>query len=123
MSTVFSQQAIEINGVVKVKHTDSVLPYAQVVLDGTTIGTVTGEDGTFQLTGIPVGEYILKVMYAGYKTELIELTIAGNGVNNYDILLQQSPISIEEILVTGNAPMALASNNYIHCRLGFFEVV
>lgn len=110
--SLFAQQTAAINGVVKIKHMNAVLPYAQVVLDGTTVGTVTDEDGTFQLTDIPVGEYILKVMYTGYKTEYIELTLKGDSSEKHAIWMEQKPISIEEILVTGNAPLALSSNEY-----------
>ena len=105
-TSIFAQQKVEISGVVKVKHNDNVLSYAQVVLDGTTIGAVTDEFGQYQLTDIPVGEYKLKVMYTGYKTEVLELTLESNNDNNFNIILEQSPISIEEILVTGDAHLA-----------------
>ena len=110
--SIFAQQKVEISGVVKVKHNDNVLSYAQVVLDGTTIGAVTDEFGQYQLTDIPVGEYKLKVMYTGYKTEVLELTLESNNDNNFNIILEQSPISIEEILVTGDAHLAHSSKDY-----------
>jgi len=110
--SLYAQQNVEINGVVKVKHTNSVLPYAQVVLDGTNIGTITDEDGTFELTDILEGKYMLKVMYTGYKTEHFELALKGDSSEIYEVWMEQKPISIEEILVIGNAPLALSSNEY-----------
>ena len=109
---LFAQQNAEIKGIVNIKHMKTVLPYAQVVLEGTTIGTITDESGMFQLTDIPAGQYTMKVMYTGYKTEYVELMLEGNHIENQIIWMVQKPISIEEILVTGNAPLALSANEY-----------
>ncbi|NHZ85311.1 MAG: TonB-dependent receptor [Planctomycetia bacterium] len=110
--SLFAQQKADVSGIVKIKRMNNVLPYAQVVLDGTTVGTVTNEDGAFQLTDIPYGEYILKVMYTGYKTEHIEFTLKGNSTEKFIIWMEQTPISIEEILVRGVTPLTILSNEY-----------
>ncbi|MBN1164389.1 MAG: carboxypeptidase regulatory-like domain-containing protein [Candidatus Krumholzibacteriota bacterium] len=45
------------------------LPYANVILLGTKMGGMTLTDGTFLVTGVPVGTYTVKVMMMGYKVE------------------------------------------------------
>ncbi len=59
----------EIRGVVVVDTTGVPLHYANVVLEGTTMGNFTMADGSFLISGIPVGTYTVKVMMMGYKIE------------------------------------------------------
>ena len=43
------------------------IPFANVAVKGTTIGTVTDETGHFQLINLPLGEQTLAVSVIGYK--------------------------------------------------------
>lgn len=45
----FSQETVPVSGWVRNAETDEPLPYAQIALAGTTLGTVTNEDGFFRL--------------------------------------------------------------------------
>jgi len=74
------------------------LPGASVRLEGTTIGTATGQDGRFVLKNIPEGEYVLRVSFTGYE-------VIRKKVNNSqpDLLfrLEAAPVSLNQVVVTG----------------------
>jgi len=108
---LYAQQLVDVQGIVKAKHSDEALPYAQIVLDGTSIGTVADVDGNFVLTGIPSNESTIKIIYAGYKTESI--SINDNSPSDELIIhLEEKPISVEEITVFGERQITHNSNEY-----------
>lgn len=69
---------------------------ATVLAKGTTAGKVTDVNGRFTLD-IPAGADVLVVSYTGYLTQ--EVSIAG--LQSVNIVLQESPEVLTEIVVTG----------------------
>ena len=67
---------------------------ANVIAEGTTVGTVTDFDGFFELT-VPAGVKNLVISYMGYKT----VTIPVKSVVN--VTLESDAQQIEEVVVTG----------------------
>ena len=43
------------------------LPGANVLLDGTALGTATDVDGHYRIIGVPVGTYSMTASYVGYE--------------------------------------------------------
>ena len=80
--------------------------FANVYLDGTSIGTVTNSEGEFLLK-IPknVKNDVLGVAYLGYKNELIPLK--NLTTENNVIALEPSPIPIEEVIIRTGNPIEL----------------
>ncbi|MDO4162986.1 MAG: DUF5686 family protein [Bacteroides sp.] len=94
-------------GVVKGQHTiveglvtDSItgegLPYASVILKGTTIGASTDGDGNFSFS-TPTIDKVLQVSYLGYDTKEIRL-VAGR-TTRLSIQLLPSGIALNEVVV------------------------
>ena len=71
------------------------IPGANVVIKGTTAGTITAGDGKFTLQAND-GD-VLQISYIGYTTE--ELTVNGNGP--YNISLMPDLIGLGEVVVVG----------------------
>ncbi len=66
-SAILAQNSATIRGIVK--GTDGVaIPYASVILENTTLGKATNENGSFELSGVKPGEYILKISSVGFIT-------------------------------------------------------
>ena len=63
-----------ISGFVRDKHNGEPLPYTNVFLSETTIGTASDVNGYFILPNVPEGTFTMKVMMIGYKT--LEETVA-----------------------------------------------
>ena len=77
LSCVALSQAT-INGSVVIKATNEPIPFAPVVIQGTTTGANTDLDGNFSITGLKPGLYNLECNYVGYKKQIIfeiEVTI------------------------------------------------
>ncbi len=80
-----------------VDETGEPLPGVNIVIKGTTIGTVTDIDGNYSLT-LPNGATHIVASYIGYQTE--ELPISGQFVNAQ---LSSDVTALEEVVVTGYA--------------------
>ena len=89
----------EIEGVVRAAETEAPLAGASVSVVGIATSAVTHGDGTFHLTGIAPGSYTLRVQRLGYRSRTIEVTVGEEG-EFVEILLETSPISLEELVVT-----------------------
>lgn len=48
---------------------DQPLSGANVVLRGTQLGTATGPDGTYRITGIEPGQYTIVVSFVGFRRQ------------------------------------------------------
>ena len=57
----------KIKGLVLNKVTGNPLPYANVFLDGTSLGSSTDPKGNFLILDVPPGSYTIKIRYIGYK--------------------------------------------------------
>lgn len=75
------------------------IPGANVVIKGTTSGTVTAGNGEFQMNAAD-GD-VLQVSYIGYTTE--EITVNGNGP--YNVSLVPDMVGLEEVVVVGYGTM------------------
>ena len=88
-----------IKGKVIDKETGETLPYAQLLIAGTTKGSVTNADGFFTLFNIPSDTSIVIVHYVGYdvKHVLLSPRLAANDIV---IELNSASTEIDEVVVT-----------------------
>lgn len=90
-----SQQRI-IKGRVTASDDNSALPGVSILIKGTTIGTVTDQNGAFSLNA-PEGKNILVVSYVGFTTQEVEIS----GQNQLEIKLLANEKSLNEVVVVG----------------------
>lgn len=74
------------------------IPFAAVYLSKTTIGTMTGKDGSYILTISQDGEYELIASFIGYKSSSRVISAEGKKLT-INIKLAESPILLDEINV------------------------
>lgn len=74
------------------------LPGAQVSVEGTSIGTVTNQDGRFLLQAVTGDEVTLEVMMLGHRT--VRQDVAP-GATDVRIELEETAIDLDGIVVTG----------------------
>ena len=94
MQVVFAQTR-EISGVITSSQDGSTVPGASVFVKGTTLGTVTGNDGRFSLR-IPESAKTLVVSFVGMTSAEVPVTSA----STYNVGLQYAPVEIGEVVVT-----------------------
>lgn len=89
----FAQQH-EVKGTV-LDETQQPIPGANVVIKGTTNGTITAGNGEFKMNAAD-GD-VLQISYIGYTTE--EITV--NGAGPYNLSLNPDLVGLEEVVVVG----------------------
>ncbi len=105
-SELEARQTGTIRGTVVETATGQPLVGAQVAVVGTQRGTITGRDGTFQLSNVPVGNYELRVVLIGYTSQTLQATVRADALTQVAFELRQTILDVEEIVVTGVAGQA-----------------
>ncbi|MBU2974695.1 TonB-dependent receptor [Zobellia sp. B3R18] len=77
------------------------VPFANIYLKGTKIGTSTLEDGSYILKNIPAGTYKLQVSVLGYQDFSTKVTFKNNEDKTLDITIDPASEQLEEMVVTG----------------------
>ena len=88
-----------IHGIIKDTETSQPLPYANIYIKNTYIGTISNPDGHYQLE-IPRIPVEIIVSYIGYETRTI--LIEDNFSQELNILLTPVPIQLQEIVVSSD---------------------
>ncbi|MSU49333.1 MAG: hypothetical protein EXS37_09655, partial [Opitutus sp.] len=76
-----------IEGRVQNLVTGDYLNHARVSAEGTNLVTLTGEDGAYQLSGVPAGAIRLRVFFTGLDERQISVAIAPGQVTHQDVRL------------------------------------
>jgi TonB-linked SusC/RagA family outer membrane protein len=92
-SIVFGQNR-NISGTVT--ENGSPMPGVTVVVKGTSIGTVTDENGEF-LLNVPEADQILVFSFVGFGTQEIDIS----GKSNVDVQMEASTVGLEEVVAVG----------------------
>ncbi|MCA6074237.1 vWA domain-containing protein [Fulvivirga sedimenti] len=87
-----------ITGVV-IADDGSPLPGVNVILKGTTIGTVTDLEGKYELDVPDASKGVLEISFVGYMTQEIKL----ESKSHIKVTLQQDVMELSEVVVTGYA--------------------
>ncbi|HHB79583.1 MAG TPA: TonB-dependent receptor [Saprospiraceae bacterium] len=93
-------QSGSINGIITDKLTNEPIPFANITVDGTNIGTTSDLDGKFSITGLKPGYHKINVYFIGYKPKTTEDIFIGSNMPYIEIELEQSAEELEEVVVT-----------------------
>jgi len=111
----------EVRGRVVSSRDNEPLSLAQVQIQDSSssanlpLRAVTGTDGTFSITGVPPGNYVLQTTTVGYYLVHQEFTLAAGESKNFDVVLSSSMDQRKDTVVVsggafGVAPVAAASS-------------
>ena len=102
---MFSGISGKIQGSVVDADTKEPLPYVNVIIQETEMGTATDEDGYFYILNVAPGTYTIEVSCVGYQTKRIEnVVVEFNRTARLEVELTQTPIEISPVTVTSKMP-------------------
>lgn len=92
----FGQSVSGIQGMIKTKKGDP-LPFAAIVVKGTSISTISNEEGRYQLDLKP-GYYEVIFQYLGFKTGQKEFTVE-NRMQTFDLTMEEQALNLGEVRI------------------------
>jgi len=96
---IFAQTG-KIEGKVIDSHSGRELTGANVIVEGTTIGSATGVDGRYFIIAIPAGEYKLTVSMIGYKKITKKVKVRAGQTTTVNFKLQETVLKGDLVVVT-----------------------
>jgi outer membrane receptor for ferrienterochelin and colicins len=77
------------------------VPYVDIIINNTTIGTMTDETGHFKLANLPLGEITVVAQAVGYKTKEQNVIMKKNQGTELFITLEEDLFHVEQVVITG----------------------
>ncbi len=93
-------QTGKVRGFVYDKTDDQPIPFANAVIDGTTLGAVANDDGYFVISNIAPGKYTLKVTFLGYTASTQEVEVKAERITTTKVYLEQSSEILQDVEVS-----------------------
>lgn len=101
-STAFAQKKSDANLIGHVINGGDHVPFANIVLKGTTIGTSTDETGHYKMINLPVGKFTVVATAIGYMPAEKEITIVLGQTIELNFKMSEDAIGLDEVVVTGD---------------------
>ncbi len=78
------------------------LPFVNVYIKGTTLGTATNDNGHYILEHLPVGTHTVVVSFMGYKTVEQVVTLKANNSVEMNFTLEENTRLMNDVVVSAN---------------------
>ena len=77
-NTLYSQ-SVKVYGVISNVLNNEPIPFANIIIEGTSIGTTSDINGNYEILELPAGSYNFKCSYIGYDTNIkSEIMVSSN---------------------------------------------
>jgi len=80
----------------------SPVPSVNIIITGTTTGTVTNFDGYFKFSSLEAGNYNLKFSSVGYETKFLDVDVIPGKIIEVKLTMREKAIEVGEVKVTGD---------------------
>ena len=100
LTTCLQLSLAQVSGVVT-DQDNNTLPYVNIYIEGTSIGTTTNLEGQYQLD-IPSGKHKLIFQYIGYITTSIDIKYIGESLTHNQVLTTEN-YNLEQITIKADA--------------------
>ncbi len=78
------------------------IPFINVVVEGTTIGTATDATGHYRLVNLPEGNLTIRVRGIGYKSVSKQVRIVANNTQEINFNVEEDVLNLEGVVVTAD---------------------
>jgi outer membrane receptor for ferrienterochelin and colicins len=100
--TATSQQRLDTSITGKVTSAGESLAFANLIIEGTTIGTVSDENGQFQIINVPAGTHAVRVFALGYEPSTKNIEVIEGLASELNFELKTDAIGLSEVVITGD---------------------
>lgn len=108
-----------IKGVIRDGETGEYLDYANVLLKGTTRGTMSLGGGVFYFRGLGAGEHVVQVLYLGYAEQEVTVTVLPNETTELTFDMEVVIVAtIDAIAIEGEAFMVDVASAKTEQKIG-----
>lgn len=102
-SSVLAQEGI-IRGKITQLNNNDPIPFATVIIQGTSQGTSSDIDGNYELSGLAPGLYNIEASFIGFKAQRIfEIEVSNSRVATVNIQLEEDAVELEAAEVVTNS--------------------
>ena len=109
---MYAQGSGTISGTVIDKISGEKLLFANLQLEGTSLGTSTNDAGEFTIRQVPAGDYTLVSTYIGYSQQSIPVTVVADKTTEVKIELEYAAVALdEEVVVSAQASGQMGAIN------------
>ena len=100
VNAVFSQSTGKVKGKIIDSKTRESLPFVNVIVDGTAIGSTSNEVGVFEINNVPLGYIKIKASFIGFMSVVSsDYLVTKEKVPFINLEMIQNTESLDEILV------------------------
>ena len=101
-NTLFSQ-SVKVYGQVTNILNNEPIPFANIIIEGTSIGTTSDINGNYEILELPAGSYNFKCSFIGYDTNIkSEIMVSSNKNLKLNFSLSENSELLGEVKVQGN---------------------
>lgn len=91
-----------IYGHVTAKKNGNPLPYINIYIKGTTIGTTTDSSGHYFLKNAPTGKLTIVAELMGYRTLQKEVEVTPGSTQELNFTMEEDDVALDEVVVSAN---------------------
>ena len=102
-TALINAQSATIKGVVSDSVNSNALIGANVIIEGTSLGMATDNDGEYNISNVSPGTYNIKVSYIGYETAERELIVTEEKEYEINFNLKYTTVEGKTVVVTAQA--------------------
>ena len=96
-------QNVKVYGTITNVLNNDAIPFANIVVEGTMIGTTSDIDGNYEILNLQAGAYNFKCSYIGFNTDIqSEIKVSSNKNLRLDFFLSENSEVLSEVKVKGN---------------------
>jgi hypothetical protein len=102
-SNTVSSQNVKVYGSITNALNNEPIPFANIIIEGTTIGATSDIDGNYVILDVNAGAYNFKCSYIGFNTDIqSEIKVSSNKNLRLDFFLSENSEILGEVKVKGN---------------------
>ena len=103
LSNTISSQSVKVYGAITNALNNEPIPFANIIIEGTMIGTTSDINGNYEILELPPGAYNFKCSYIGYDTDIqSEIMVSSNKNLRLNFFLRENSEILGEVKVKGN---------------------